>query len=38
MENVITQHITKAPGVCGGRACIAFGVKTLSACYCSWNY
>ena len=23
MENVITQHITKTPGVCGGRACIA---------------
>ena len=23
MENVMTQHITKTPGVCGGRACIA---------------
>jgi uncharacterized protein (DUF433 family) len=23
MENVVTQRITKAPGVCGGRACIA---------------
>ncbi len=23
MENVITQHITKTPGVCGGRACLA---------------
>lgn len=23
MENVISQHITKTPGVCGGRACIA---------------
>jgi uncharacterized protein (DUF433 family) len=23
MENVIKQHITKTPGVCGGRACIA---------------
>jgi uncharacterized protein (DUF433 family) len=23
MENVIAQHITKTPGVCGGRACIA---------------
>jgi uncharacterized protein (DUF433 family) len=23
MENVIIQHITKTPGVCGGRACIA---------------
>ena len=23
MENVITQHITRVPGVCGGRACIA---------------
>jgi uncharacterized protein (DUF433 family) len=23
MENVIAQHISKAPGVCGGRACIA---------------
>jgi len=23
MDNVITQHITKTPGVCGGRACIA---------------
>src|SRR4051794_8881430 len=23
MENVITQHIAKTPGVCGGRACIA---------------
>lgn len=23
MENVLTQHITKTPGVCGGRACIA---------------
>ena len=23
MENVITQHITKTPGVCGGKACIA---------------
>jgi len=23
MENVVTQHITKTPGVCGGRACIA---------------
>jgi uncharacterized protein (DUF433 family) len=22
MENVITQHITKTPGVCGGRPCI----------------
>ena len=22
MNNVITQHITKTPGVCGGRACI----------------
>ena len=23
MENVISQHITKTPGVCGGRPCIA---------------
>jgi uncharacterized protein (DUF433 family) len=23
MSNVFTQHITKTPGVCGGRACIA---------------
>jgi hypothetical protein len=23
MENAIAQHITKTPGVCGGRACIA---------------
>jgi uncharacterized protein (DUF433 family) len=23
MENVIAHHITKTPGVCGGRACIA---------------
>ena len=23
MANVLTQHITKTPGVCGGRACIA---------------
>ncbi len=23
MENVLAQHITKTPGVCGGRACIA---------------
>jgi uncharacterized protein (DUF433 family) len=23
MENVLIQHITKIPGVCGGRACIA---------------
>jgi uncharacterized protein (DUF433 family) len=23
MKNVVTQHITKTPGVCGGRACIA---------------
>ena len=23
MDNVVTQHITKTPGVCGGRACIA---------------
>jgi len=23
MENVSTQHITKTPGVCGGRACVA---------------
>jgi uncharacterized protein (DUF433 family) len=23
MENVLTHHITKTPGVCGGRACIA---------------
>jgi uncharacterized protein (DUF433 family) len=23
MTNVITQHITKTPGVCGGRTCIA---------------
>lgn len=23
MENVLMQHITKTPGVCGGRACIA---------------
>lgn len=23
MENVLTQHISKTPGICGGRACIA---------------
>src|SRR5258708_13231313 len=23
MESIIAQHITKTPGVCGGRACIA---------------
>jgi uncharacterized protein (DUF433 family) len=23
MTNVLTQHIAKTPGVCGGRACIA---------------
>ncbi len=23
MDTVLTQHITKTPGVCGGRACIA---------------
>lgn len=23
MDTVVTQHITKTPGVCGGRACIA---------------
>jgi uncharacterized protein (DUF433 family) len=23
MDNVITQHITKTPGICGGQACIA---------------
>jgi len=23
MENVLTNHITKTPGVCGGRPCIA---------------
>jgi len=23
MEETVTQHITKTPGVCGGRACIA---------------
>jgi uncharacterized protein (DUF433 family) len=23
MDDVIRQHITKTPGVCGGRACIA---------------
>jgi uncharacterized protein (DUF433 family) len=23
MQNVLTQHITKTAGVCGGRACIA---------------
>jgi uncharacterized protein (DUF433 family) len=23
MQNVVQQHITKTPGVCGGRACIA---------------
>lgn len=23
MENVLVRHITKTPGVCGGRACIA---------------
>lgn len=23
MENILIQHITKTPGVCGGRACIA---------------
>lgn len=23
MENIITQHITRTPGVCGGKACIA---------------
>ena len=23
MDNVITQHITKTPGICGGKACIA---------------
>ena len=23
MDDVLTQHITKTPGVCGGKACIA---------------
>ncbi|MDZ7619691.1 MAG: DUF433 domain-containing protein [Patescibacteria group bacterium] len=23
MQNVLTQHIMKTPGVCGGKACIA---------------
>ena len=23
MENVVAQHISKTPGVCGGKACIA---------------
>jgi uncharacterized protein (DUF433 family) len=23
MTNVITEHITKTPGVCGGKACVA---------------
>ena len=23
MDNVLTQHIEKTPGVCGGKACIA---------------
>jgi uncharacterized protein (DUF433 family) len=23
MENVMVQHVTKTPGVCGGKACIA---------------
>ncbi len=23
MQNVLTQHITKTPGVCGAKACIA---------------
>lgn len=23
MENVLKQHISKTPGICGGRACIA---------------
>jgi uncharacterized protein (DUF433 family) len=23
VENVVTQHVEKTPGVCGGRACIA---------------
>ncbi|HEY7424895.1 MAG TPA: DUF433 domain-containing protein [Gemmataceae bacterium] len=23
MEDIVCQHITKTPGVCGGRACIA---------------
>ena len=23
MEKVVMQHITKTPGICGGRACIA---------------
>ncbi len=23
MEDIVRQHITKTPGVCGGRACIA---------------
>jgi uncharacterized protein (DUF433 family) len=23
MSNVITEHITKTPGICGGRACLA---------------
>jgi uncharacterized protein (DUF433 family) len=23
MSNIIAPHITKTPGVCGGRACIA---------------
>lgn len=23
MDNVLAQHITKTPGVCGGKACIA---------------
>src|SRR5262245_27173658 len=23
MEDLITRHITKTPGICGGRACIA---------------
>jgi len=23
MTNVITEHVTKTPGVCGGKACVA---------------
>jgi uncharacterized protein (DUF433 family) len=36
MENVLAQHITKTPGVCGGRACIA-GHRIRVADIVAWH-
>jgi uncharacterized protein (DUF433 family) len=36
LEDTLTQHITKTPGVCGGRACIA-GHRIRVADIVAWH-